>query len=82
MLPRGSSLNLAVTANGESLLSHRDRIDEKCCAMLRAFRLPTVTKAGIADYLPKVRANPDLLDEFTPNLSQNQMRALLDIIIN
>jgi hypothetical protein len=81
-LPKGSSLNLAVTAKGESLLSHRDRIDEKCFAMLRAFHLPTVTKSGIADYLPKVRANPDLLDEFTPNLSQNQMRALLDIIVN
>jgi hypothetical protein len=50
--------------------------------MLRAFRLQTVTKAGIAEYLPQIRSNPDLLDEFTPNLKENQMRALLDIIVS
>lgn len=82
ILPKGKTLHLALAADNETLLSRRDRIDEKCCDMLRAFRLPTVTKAGIAEYLPKVRANPDLLDEFTPNLKESQMRALLDVIVS
>lgn len=81
-LPKTMTLNLALAADDETLLSRRDRTAEKCCDMLRAFRLQTVTKAGIAEYLPKVRVNPDLLDEFTPNLSENQMRALLDIIVS
>jgi hypothetical protein len=75
-------LNLALATDGQTLLSRRDRIDETCGDMLHAFRLQTVTKSGIAEYLPQVRANPDLLDEFTPNLSENQMRALLDIIVS
>jgi len=81
-LPKGQTLHLALATNEKTLLSRRDRIDEKCGDMLHAFRLQTVTKAGIAEYLPHVRANPDLLGEFTPNLSENQMRALLDIIVN
>jgi hypothetical protein len=81
-LPKAKTLHLALTTESETLLSRRDRTDEKCFEMLRAFRLQTVTKAGIAEYLPKVRANPDLLDEFTPNLSENQMRALLDVIVS
>ncbi len=81
-LPKGKTLNLALANDGKTLLSHRDRTDETCSDMLRAFRLQTVTKAGIAEYLPQVRANPDLLDEFTPNLNENQMRALLDIIVS
>lgn len=82
LLPKGQTLNLALATDGQTLLSRRDRIDETCWDMLHAFRLQTVTKSGIAEYLPQVRANPDLLDEFTPNLSENQMRALLDIIVS
>lgn len=81
-LPKTHALHLALTADGQSLLSRRDRVEEKCYDMLRAFRLQTATKSGIADYLPKLRKNPGLLDEFTPNLSETQMRALLDVIVD
>ncbi|MEJ2748520.1 MAG: glycoside hydrolase family 31 protein, partial [Anaerolineae bacterium] len=81
-LGTGQNLNLVLATDEQPLLSRRDRVEEKCYDMLRAFRLQTVTKSGIATYLPEVRKNPDLLDEFTPNLSETQMRALLDVILN
>jgi alpha-glucosidase (family GH31 glycosyl hydrolase) len=80
-LPIRANLRLELIADNNTLLSHRDRIEETCCLMLNAFHLETVTKSGIADYLPKVRTNPGLLDEFTPTLKEAQMRALLDIIV-
>ncbi len=82
VVPNTAVLNLTLAVDSDSLLSRRDRTAEKCQDMLRAFRMETVTKSGIADYLPKVRVDPGLLAEFTPNLSERQMRALLDVIVS
>ncbi len=74
-------LHIALATGGDSLLSRRDRTEETVIDLLRAFRLETHTKQAIADYLPKARQNPDLLDEFRPNLTEMQLRALMDVIV-
>ncbi len=81
-LPQSASLRLNLAVQSDTLLSRRDRTAEKFFDMLRAFRLATVTKTGILDYLPKLRLNPGFLDEFTPNLTETQMRTLLDVIVS
>ncbi len=80
-LPQSTTFRLKLAVQTDSLLSRRDRTSEKIFDMLSAFRLATATKTGILDYLPQLRLNPGLLDEFTPNLTESQMRALLDVIV-
>jgi hypothetical protein len=62
------------------LLSLSDLIDEKCFAILRAFRLQTLIKRSIAREWPKIRHDPGLFDKFTPSLTETQRRAVLDLI--
>ena len=81
VVPPTADLHLQFTTDNDTLLARRDRTEEKFCKMLRAFRLETKTKSDIADYLPRLRHDPGLLDEFTPHLSELQMRALLDVIV-
>jgi hypothetical protein len=73
-------LHLTLGARNQPLLSRRDRIDEKCFAILRAFRLQTLIKRSIAREWPKIRHDPGLFDKFTPSLTETQRRAVLDLI--
>ncbi len=81
-LPITAGLRLTLAVEADSLFSRRDRTAEKVFDMLCAFRLATITKSGIWEYLPKLRLNPGLLDEFTPNLTEAQMMALLDVLVS
>ncbi|MFQ5419269.1 MAG: TIM-barrel domain-containing protein, partial [Anaerolineae bacterium] len=80
-LGREAGLHITLATGHDTLLSRRDRTEETVIDLLHAFRLEAQTKQGIADYLPKARHNPALLDEFRPNLTETQLRALVDVIV-
>ncbi len=65
-------------AAGASLLSRRDRTQERCRAMLHAFRLETTAKSFIAQRLSRLAAEPDVLAGVAPALASGQLRALLE----
>jgi alpha-glucosidase (family GH31 glycosyl hydrolase) len=79
LVPQTAVLSLTLTNTAHTLRARRDRTTEKCMQMLRAFKLPTDAKGGIAHHLPQIIAAPNTLNRFTAVLSEKQRRALLEV---
>jgi len=75
-----AGLELALSSAGAPLRAARDRSEEKYMAQLRAFHLPALTKRSLAREWASIRAAPELLEKFTPTLTEAQRRALLDVM--
>jgi alpha-glucosidase (family GH31 glycosyl hydrolase) len=78
-LPPMAELTLTLTTSEDSLLSRRNRTQETCYQMLKAFRLDAAAKAAIARQLDELQQNPALLVDYAGPLSHSQMRALLEV---
>lgn len=76
---RTAVFTLTLATNADTLLSRRDRTVAQCHDMVRAFRLQTNVKDALAQKLPQIVADPDLLAYFAVNLSESQQRALLEV---
>jgi alpha-glucosidase (family GH31 glycosyl hydrolase) len=51
-----------------------------CKQLLDHFRLETLTKSGIVEYLPEIIKNPELLARPRPTLTDSHLQALLETI--
>lgn len=80
-LSRTATLHLEIFARGGSLLSHRNRTQEKCQAMLRVFRLHSAVKQSLARRLADLPATPRLLADYAARISDSQIRALLEVTL-
>ncbi len=73
---------LAVTLGSVSgsPLSKHDRTSETCLGMLRRFKLKSVIRERIANVLPQIVREPNLLNRFVPDLTGAQIDALRQTI--
>lgn len=78
-LPITADLRLILTTSSSNLLPHQDRAGETCYDLLKAFKLETSAKTGIAGRLDEIQENPSLLADYAVNLTDSQMRALLEV---
>ena len=80
ILPRTSSLQLILQSQEGSLLSRRDRIEEKCTDLLHAFRAETLVKRSIWRELSKISQNSQLLAAYRHKISETQFKALMEVL--
>jgi hypothetical protein len=78
-VPVTAELRLVLATESDSLLSHRDRVQETCYGLLEAFKLETSAKTGIAERLDELQEDPAMLADYAINLTGEQMRALLEV---
>ena len=73
------TLKVVITAVGNTLQVHRDRLEETGIKMLWAFHLEPMTKAGIAERWADLCDDPTVLADFAIALTDSQKRALLEV---
>ena len=78
-VPVTAELRLVLAMESNSLLSHRDRLQETCYGLLEAFEMETSAKTGIAGRLDELQEDPTMLADYAINLTEAQMRALLEV---
>lgn len=78
-LDKTASLQVVITLDSAQSLARRDRTLETLYQMLSAFRLDTGVKAALASELPRFMENPEVLADFGLELTDRQIRALLEI---
>ena len=71
---------VTLSVRSGSLLSRRDRTEEKIAAMLPGFRLESRAKQGIDAQLPAIVADANLLGNYWMDLKDAQAIALAEII--
>jgi len=76
----GSRLRLTLEANGEALLSRRDRKAETILRLLRFFRLNTGVRNPLAEELDTILADPAKIAPYIVTLSASQGRALFEVL--
>ncbi|MCP4361640.1 MAG: hypothetical protein GY796_26820 [Chloroflexi bacterium] len=68
-----------IKTDEDNLLSRRDRTQEKCMAILHAFKLETQAKMGISQQLAELQTDPAILKTYASILAPSQIRALLEV---
>jgi hypothetical protein len=79
-VPSDATLKLTLSVDSGTLLSHRDRRIEKCDAMLKQFRLTNTVQQALSPRLDALHDNPAILNDYLPHISDEQARALLEVL--
>jgi hypothetical protein len=74
------TLKVRLVVGQGSLISGRDRTEENCRKLLRAFRLGSDIKSKIEGELMAIKADPSLLARYQRELSEAQIGAILQTI--
>jgi len=77
------TLGLTIRKEGGLLLQDQDspnQILKTCQRLIKDFRVESNTKATLVAELPQIIANPNLLSQTRPAVTDNQLRALLETI--
>lgn len=72
-------LEVSLSTDGD-LANRDDARLSTCLKLLKHFRLETNAKASIAADLPNLVENPSLVARYLPQLTESQMRALLEVL--
>jgi alpha-glucosidase (family GH31 glycosyl hydrolase) len=79
-LPPPTPLSLQVTVPAGDLLASRDRLLETCHRLVAAFRMESRAKWRLLDQLPSLVKDPAALKQHRPELTDSQLRALVDVL--
>lgn len=79
VVPPTGTFKVTLSTTQPTLLAHRDRTQEKCLAMLHAFKLETTAKEALSNWLDNLTVNPHALVEYAACLSDSQIQALLEV---
>jgi alpha-glucosidase (family GH31 glycosyl hydrolase) len=74
------AIELEVTVRRRQLQSRRERKEEACRSMLKAFKMASMTKLAISETLPDAMSDVSLLSRFRADCSPSQLRALAETI--